>query len=356
MIGDRIKRARKASGLSLRGLADKIGVSHTAINKFERGELIPNSGQLLLISQTLGVRSEFFLRSSEITITDLEYRKRSNLKIKVLNKIKAAALDQAERWIELLGLYPELPIKPFQLPESLPATITSGEDIENAAAAVRRAWNLGQGPIQCMIDTLESKGIIVVVTSTDGDETFDGFSAQANGQRLIVVSAHWPGDRLRFTLAHELGHLIIKDKLSPELNEEKACHHFAGALLLPRESIIESFGMRRQNLDPKELLLLKHAYGLSMQGCLVRAWQAAIISQKKYQNCFRQFSRNGWRKREPGLPYPSEQTVLFEKLVYRGLAESYFGESKAAQLLSMPLVAFRQSRCLQSGELLVCKC
>ncbi len=356
MIGERIKRARKASGLSLRALAEKIELSHTAINKFEKGELIPNSGQLLQLARALEVRSEFFLRSSKIAISDLEYRKRSTLTVKIENKIKAAALDQAERWRELLDLYPELPIKPFQIPESLSASIASETDIENVAVAMRRAWNLGLNPIPNMIDTLESKGLIVVSCSIDGDDAFDGFSARVNEQRLIVVSSHWPGDRLRFTLAHELGHLVMKGRLAPELNEEKACHHFAGALLLPRESIVESLGEHRNSLDPKELLLLKHTYGLSMQGCLVRARQSEIISQKKYQLCFQQFSIKGWRKREPGLPYPGEQTFLFEKLVYRGLAEGYFGESKAAQLLSMPLIKFRMSRRLHAGETVACNC
>jgi len=41
MIGQRIHQARKAAGLTLAGLGEQIGLSHTAIQKFEHGKLTP---------------------------------------------------------------------------------------------------------------------------------------------------------------------------------------------------------------------------------------------------------------------------------------------------------------------------
>ena len=55
-IGGRIKQARKASNLSLRKLADKIGVSAMAISKYERDQDVPSSGVLLRLSQALKVK------------------------------------------------------------------------------------------------------------------------------------------------------------------------------------------------------------------------------------------------------------------------------------------------------------
>jgi hypothetical protein len=62
------------------------------------------------------------------------------------------------------------------------------------------------------------------------------------------------------------------------------------------------------------------------------------------------FSAKGWRSCEPGKPYPAEQTLLFKQLVYRALAEEYFSESKAAELLGLPVAKFHQQRTLESLE------
>jgi hypothetical protein len=53
---------------------------------------------------------------------------------------------------------------------------------------------------------------------------------------------------------------------------------------------------------------------------------------------------------EPGCTYPSEKTHLFEQLVFHALAEDYIGESKAAELLKLPLVKFRNLRALECNH------
>ncbi len=86
MIGERLHRARKASGLSLRDLGSVIGISHTAVNKYEKDQLMPSSGQLIELSKALGVRAEYFLRPISVEIKGIEYRKRSNAPKALLSK------------------------------------------------------------------------------------------------------------------------------------------------------------------------------------------------------------------------------------------------------------------------------
>ncbi|MDO3387513.1 transcriptional regulator, partial [Gilvimarinus sp. SDUM040013] len=67
-----------------------------------------------------------------------------------------------------------------------------------------------------------------------------------------------------------------------------------------------------------------------------------------YRKCmFIFFSKRGWRKNEPGIPYPAETTWLFPRLVYRAFSEDYIGESKAAELLGKSLREFRQDSDLE---------
>lgn len=85
-----------------------------------------------------------------------------------------------------------------------------------------------------------------------------------------------------------------------------------------------------------------------MQGCLYRSADVGVISDNLRQKIFMLFSKNRWRKQEPGEPYPAEKTLLFEQLVYRALEEGIVGESKAAELLGMSLMRFHQARKLES--------
>ena len=220
--------------------------------------------------------------------------------------------------------------------------------MDEAANIVREAWQLGLNPIADLIDTLERHGILVIVTGVDENAKFDGLQTSISGKPVVVVSTNWPGDRQRFTLAHELGHLLLHDRLSDQLDEEKACNRFASAFLVPAQSMRQQLGNERHYIEPKEFDLLKKEYGLSMQGCLYRAADLNIISDQLRQKMFIQFSKNGWRKQEPGEPYPKETTLLFQQLVYRALGEGIISESKAAELLALPLMRFHQDRKLES--------
>lgn len=194
---------------------------------------------------------------------------------------------------------------------------------------------------------LESHGILVIVTDVDQADQFDGLQAQVNGQPIVVVSNHWPGCRQRFTLAHELGHWILHDQLPLSIDEEQACNRFASAFLLPDSGIYEHLGKRRNSIDMKELDLLKQEYGLSMQAILYRCKDLDILPEHRVKSLFIQFRRNGWHKQEPGKPFPAERTLLFEQLVYRGAAEGLVSDSKAAELLKMPVGRFRRSRMME---------
>lgn len=348
MIAERIKRARHAAGLSLRALADQVGVSQTTINKYEKADSMPSSAQLLKLSRALNVRSEYFFRPIDIELKKVEYRKRASTPKKLLARIEADVLDQAERWTTLLSLYPKAPVQSFAVPDGIPAQIAELSEIEAVANTVRSAWALGLNPIPDMIELLEAQGVLVIVTAVEVAGKLDGLAASVDGIPVIVVSRDWPGDRQRFTLAHELGHLVLDGRLHSSVNEEKACDRFAGAFLLPQRSAIEQLGAHRQRLEPAEIQMLKREFGLSMMGCLMRAFQCGVVSESVKLSLVKLFSKRGWRKEEPGKPYPPETTFLYRRLVFRALAEDYLSESKAAELLGISTPTLRSERKLGS--------
>jgi len=350
MIGGRLKRARAAAGLSMKALGEQVGVSANMIKKYEHDDSMPTSPVLIRLARALGVRSEYFFRPVRVSLNRVEYRKRASTTKAELKRIEADVLDQAERWQELADLWPEFPVSGFSGVEGLPETITDYTELENVANHVRRSWKLGLNPLPDVIDVLESKGILVITTDVDVAGKFDGLQATVAGQPLIVVSSQWHGDRQRFTLAHEFGHLLLEGRLSPDLDEEKACNYFASAFLLPAESVREHIGESRHSIEVRELYMLKHEYGLSMQACLYRLKVLKIISDNLFDKLIKRFSAAGWRKQEPGEQVPQESTILFQQLVYRALAEGIVGESKAAELLKLPLMQFHQMRKLEAFD------
>ena len=351
MFTQRLQRARKAAGLSMSKLAEEVGVSANAIKKYEHGINMPSSDNLLKMANVLNVRTEYFFRPVEVKLQEIEYRKKSNLPKKLLNRLTADVMNQAERWSMLLNLYPDTdnPIPTFSLPASLPAQVGDLGDIEDISNRMRQAWNLGLDPIPELVTAMESKGAMIICTQVEGVKQFDGLAGRIGKIPVIVFSSLISGDRQRFTLAHELGHLVLHNRLPNNLDEEEACNRFAGAFLLPKKAVVEIMGKHRHTIEPIELLLLKQEFGISMTAILMRLQQCGVISANLKRQYFIEFSKLGWRKKEPGEPYPKESTFRYKQLVCRALAEEYIGESKAAELLDMSVYRFHISRKLEGS-------
>lgn len=337
MLGNRIKQAREAAGLSQRDLATTCGVTAMAISKYERGQSMPSSKVLQALADALDVRIEYFFRTQAVELDKLEFRKHARLPAKQEQRVLADARDQIERWLELEDLLPNEWAKPFQVPHEVPRKVRDGGGIEKAALAVREAWGLGTEPIVDLIETLEENGLKVLLSEYASAKQFDGLAAEANGHTVILVGTNLPGDRQRFTIAHELGHLVLEERLTGDAakDEEKACNRFAGAFLTPAREVLSTLGERRSRLEPQELYLLKHQWGLSMGAWTFRARDLGIINASAMNKYWQMLRTKGWDTTEPGDPYPREQPRRFERLVFRALAEELIGESKAAELLGI---------------------
>ena len=336
MFGERLHLARRASGLSLRKLAERVSVSAMMLSKYERGESVPSSSVLLELSDALGVQAEFFFRTAKVDLERVEHRNKHRLKLPKLaeTKILADVRDQLERWQELDAVMPAPWSVQFSVPHDLPDSINTLNEIEMVAVLVREHWKLGMNSIPDLMDTLEARGIKVFTTRFD-DPRFEGVSARADNNHVVVVGRMWPGDRQRFTLAHELGRLVLDGLLADELDKEEAADRFAGAFLVPAITVFEALGARRRTLELYELYLLKKEFGLSIGAWTNRARDNGVIAKATHSAIRRMLASKCLNKVEPGDPYPSETPRLFEQTVYRALGENWIGESKAAELLSI---------------------
>ena len=338
-FGPRIMAARKAAGFSLRALGGLVGVSAQALSLYERNQIAPNLTMLMQLADVLQVPVDYFFRQHNISLTQPAYRKRASMP----EKHEAAVMRQVTEWLERYddaeSFFPDEARRSFSLPPEVQELLAgedvvelTGEVVESLATRLREAWDIGMDAIDDMVELLEDKGIKVGLV--DGHDKFDGCTFElADGTPVIVVKRGIPGDRQRFTLAHELGHLVTRTDHS----QDKLVHRFAGAFLVPAEAAIRELGAYRTRLHPHELYMLKHKYGLSMWAWVFRAKDLGIIDQAVAVRLFKRFSREGWRKQEPGKPYPREEATRMQRLVYRALAEDLITASRVAELLRLPL-------------------
>lgn len=349
MLGARIQRARKAAGLSLRDLGQQIALSHAAIKKYEDNEVTPSSDILIKLAHALHVKVEYFFRPRPfISEKKISYREHANIPRRHLDEITFKILDQVEQRVELENLFPTPPTQTFSI--NLPKKITTIEKTEHLADEIRSQWNLGLDPIPDLIDLFEEHGIKVFEIDNLNYPKFNGLSTYVNQIPVIVVGKSWPGDRQRFTLAHELGHLILNDRIKDNTDIENYCNRFAGSFLLPQQSLISILGKHRTSIEPLELSLLKQAFGISMTCILHRAEETGIISSSLYRQLRADFDKHGWSKKEPGKLYPREKTSIFAQMVFHALAEEYIGESKAAEFMNMSLESFRALRTMENSD------
>jgi len=344
-IGERLKSARIMSGISQRSLASEVGVSAQAISKYERDMDVPSSGILVKLADSLGVKAEYFFRPKIISVENLAYRKRVSLPTNEANQILYHIHEWLERYIEIeqiLGV-----IQPFS-DEKFP--VSSPGDVEAAALGLRERWNIGLHPIDNLTETLEEHAVKVGLV--DGSEDFDACVVWTDDRiPVIALKRGLCGDRQRFNLAHELGHIYLENQTS--MDTEKLAHRFAGAFLVPESNVYDELGRRRNHISIYELHMLKHKYGLSMQGWIYRAKDLGIISESLARGYFRKFRRRKRHLREPGDQLPPEEPKRLERLVIRALSEQIITQTRAAELLGRSLRHFHEEEAEQHGESVV---
>lgn len=322
MIGDRIRQARVAAGMTQDEVVASLetkgqSLTKAGLSKYERGGSVPKPTMLRALASVLGVTSSFFLEEPDARVEWLAFRKASSLKLSEQERIKTVAAAQVEAFVTLRRA-----LEPKREPPETPRTrVATPEDAEKAAEKLRERWRLGDQPIESVTVAIEDGGGIVI--ESDGEAGhFDGLSGWVEETTpVVVVSEEASDDRRRFSLAHELGHLCMDVGDIRPKTEEQLAHRFAAAFLVPAATAKRELGERRRHLDLRELAMLKLKHGLSMQAWVYRATDLGIIEQAHCRTLFAEFSARGWRKEEPVTFEGHERPSRLKQLTVRAHAE-----------------------------------
>ena len=350
----RLQNARKVSGMSQAELASKMselqsvcpmmykGVSSTAIEKYENGVMVPDNDIIMVtIAKALNTNVANLRRPFRVTIGEFDFRKKSKLGKKAVERIKIMARQRIEKYVEVERLLnEEIGCKV----DFSHLVVRNRNDARAIAYKLRQEWNMGIGPISNAINLLENHGVKVIEVEED-PELFDGTSSMVDGIPVVVLNAnvgdtsnpkhHNTYERRNLTLFHELGHQLmnIADDIEDK-EKEKICNAFASEFLIPSDMFIKIFGPKRTGISFFELKDVQREYGISARALMYKASELGVITTSRFK--YFNISLN----KDPNLRYAIDETVMppqhssrFERLVYRALASEVISISKAAELL-----------------------
>lgn len=332
---ERLKMARAKEGLSLEALSKIMGgiVSKQALNKYELGTAFPSSSILIRLADALKVTVSFFFRPIVVSLDKehIYFRKRKSLSAKVEKRIKVEVADEIEKYIQIEQI---LDIENQFINPIRDIEIRDYNDIIKAVHILNSEWGL-RAPAFEMTSVIERFNIKVIFIE-DVDK-FDGLCGYFENIPFIIIKRIENAERQRFTLLHELGHLLLNLPLEvTEDEEESFCNNFASELLLPSNLLINITGEKRKELSLAELTDLQRTYGISPDAVLFSLKYHQIIQERYYVSWQKRKNKDSRLKELFNRSLcKQENSSRFLNLVMRALSESRISISKAAELLNI---------------------
>jgi Zn-dependent peptidase ImmA (M78 family)/transcriptional regulator with XRE-family HTH domain len=322
--------ARDSREMTQAELSANSQIPQAVLSKLEGGVARPTQEQIVALAGATHYPPTFFFEQDRIfgfNASVFFHRKRSDMPSKVLKRIHAV-LNLTRMRMDKLLLAGN--IKPAI--ELVRMNVEEHGTPELIAQKVRAILQLPDGPIKDLTATLEDAGVIVVQHQFRS-RRMDAVSEWVPGHPPIVLmntDEHVPGDRYRWTLAHELGHLIMHSQQIEDAEEE--ANRFAAEFLLPERDIRSKL----RNVRIQTLALLKGIWKVSMGALLERAKQLGTITLTQYRYMRINFGKMGYTTQEPPeLAIPIESPTLMRDLIKLHTSDLSYNISDLSVLLRM---------------------
>jgi len=325
---------RQSRGLTQAALAKASGISVPKISKIENGLILPSEQDRERFSSALNYPPTFFTQKQEMTAVGQSiYHRMRKIPKKHLDMIEAT-LNIRHMHIRKLFLsaeFEERDLPFFEIDELGPP--------EEIAESLRNYWHVPRGPVSNLTGLLEGKGAIVILfdfktKKIDGETITDG-----RHPPVVFVNSNLPPDKQRWTLAHELGHLIMHR--IPSQNMEKEADHFASEFLMPG---LEILPMLRGGVSLQSLYDLKLHWRVPMASVVMRACALGILTEGQKQYWFRILNAEGYLKREPGeAEVPREYPEVAKDLVKFHLETLEYSPDQLRDLIGLYEAEFRST-------------
>jgi len=328
--------AREARQLNQHELAGRINMSPTNLSKIERGDVGISDELLDAIASCTGYPRHFFQQPGTIVPEHLCYRRRQHVPQRQMMPIIARA-NIIRQHVQLLSR--TLHIETPQIP-SLP--LVPGVTPADLAAELRTLWKVEPGPIGHLSRLLERQGIALMPLDFGSARVDSRSLLTDDGYPLICYNSQLPGDQLRFTLAFELGQLVMHTGTPVGLERDivDEANAFAAAFLMPGEDIRPDL---EKNITIALLGELKKKWKVPMISLLYRADELGLLTANQKRYLMQQFNRLQIRRREPiELDIEAEQPRLLKHWISTYRSKTALGILEISALLCLHVDEFME--------------
>ncbi len=330
--------AREMRGITQKDLCSKIpNLTQGNLSRMEKGLLNIPAETLNLLAEELEFPQKFFFQETPVSrISNFYYRKRLSMPKKALQitdakmSVISSCVDDLLNSVELVS---------FDIPKI--RVDNNSKTPHDIARIARKFFDVPAGPIKNLVETLERKGIIIKELDFN-TEKFDGITLiTKKGQPIIFVNLSIPNDRKRFTLSHELGHLIMHlpfelDLEIPEKEIEREANAFAAEFLMPELEIRKDLTY----ITYSKLSPLKEYWMTSKSSLIYRAHQLGCIGEDKYKNLLIELSRQGERRNEK-VEVKFQSPSLLNRIIEFFRTELKYTTTELCDYLSISLKDFQ---------------
>lgn len=327
VYGHRVRQARTIRHSPIKPLAQMLDLSPSSWTTLERSATsqMPRM-RLRALASALQFSPEFFQTAPGLPIH------RGSLLLRAKKSIKVAEVEAltsfAEMAHELLSGLAEYATQP---PVRIPRGVRPDTSPQEAAWLTREALDLPEDePIPHIIHAVERAGVPVVVADVGmPDAKHDAFSVwvgEFHEQPLVVARPVNSWERTRWSVAHELGHLVLHRGV-PEQGAEEDANRFAGEFLLPGKILVEEWPSA---VTLSTLMPLKQRWQMSLAALIMHGRAHGLIDEERAVGLFKQLSARRdpntgvtWKNQEPGwADRQPERPRLLAVMAERGVEQA----------------------------------
>lgn len=303
---DMLQIARESQGFTQTQLAKQIKKSQSHIANIEQNKVQPDEDVVNSMAEVLDFPAGFFYQKGDmvgIGMSTFFYRKRASTRVKSLRLLQAEINIRVSHLRQLLN---EVDIEsPFDIPQLEIEEFNSPEHVANI---IRANWQQPMGPIKNLINLIEQAGGIVFQFDFPTPD-IDAVSVKPPDlPPLFFINESKPPCRIRFSLAHELGHMVLHRYVTDSMEEE--ADRFASELLLPEKEIKPNL----RNVNLSSAANLKPYWRVSMAALIRRAKDLKAITPDAYSRQMKYLSMTGQRKHEL-VEIESESPQLLNSII-----------------------------------------
>lgn len=287
-IGNKLKELRKLNKLTLKDVGLRLGIDTSLISRWENDERQPGNNQLMELAEMFGVSFNFLIDDQELR--PVNFRTNLPKDSEEYKGLVAVYLDAVENAGNLSRIMAGTKHKTsVQIPAF---KVDSLDEIPEIVSQIKDFYKLNKiVSLDELKGALRDKGVFIFEWSMP--DRVSGFTISGEYKVVYLNHIHTVARKL-FTLAHELGHLILhgdqpefsfESNLTRRTKPEKEANAFANELLLSErklKKIVKDYSLKFRN--PAFLRTVAGVLNISPDALFYRLMQTGYFSPAEKKN------------------------------------------------------------------------